>query len=751
MTPHGSGYQHAHRVCDRRTGGKYCSSNKLKGYIGPIDTAAQIKEALAATAHEKELVVFSESRLGEASQTMARFRNAGYSHIIGVTLETDLCHRLNHVLMPWAKVHGPISCGMYRSRDDKGERFPVGFEYFTRPIGYVGWWLKWFTTARAVMLGYNVMAVDSDSLVVDDFYWRVKEPWSPDLAKYNIFTQSEAATVINSGFTYIQNAASNGPVAWMLYEMTQKLVRWGEDPTELFKLAPKAGREGWIWGDDQESMSDTLFSCMCGKPRFFILGYNIGNDPEAWKKLGFNSFGEYSGHINCADKWTTPAFKLEPGSHMARAVCEYIPDVDKCNAQPAANFSVQTAVLHMPHSSGEWPIDLGGYPFNKTPGPKLLAYRQAFKDLGVPLPPDPEDPATEAAARATKTELFALMQTSLGSPYRFNNPNPMAWVQTNWDKTGRNGLWHLHLMPDGSIHLGAGHVHAGLFPGTINPKTQVLMAGGHWDWRVHARVVGSPDKVYHTTSGDQQGAEAAELRRVLAYAPGVIPATLSKEQFVNALQGLAQLALALGATVAWPDVPCETDWVQKPEYRSVPLAQRRPQKLPWLNLDTTFQVLPYGDSLADLRCMWNGFSWSECLVNRRPNGLDIGHGLLPVEFHHLLARTRHELAGLMGSEADIKIGTTVKLAQSGPAADPLPPGGAGDKLHEVAYADLMAASAEALLRSHAAEHVPILWVDRLVGAVSGLPDDVAKVYGNWKSVCRALHYFNLQPDQRRDW
>ena len=29
-----------------------------------------------------------------------------------------------------------------------------------------------------------------------------------------------------------------------------------------------------------------------------------------------------------------------------------------------------------------------------------------------------------------------------------------------------------------------------------------------------------------------------------------------------ALQGLAQLGLALGATVAWPDVPCDTDWVR---------------------------------------------------------------------------------------------------------------------------------------------------------------------------------------------
>ena len=36
--------------------------------------------------------------------------------------------------------------------------------------------------------------------------------------------------------------------------------------------------------------------------------------------------------------------------------------------------------------------------------------------------------------------------------------------------------------------------------------------------------------------------------------------------------------------------------------------------------------------------------------------------------------------------------------QSGPAADPLPPGGGSDTLHQVAYTDLMAANAESLLR-----------------------------------------------------
>lgn len=62
------------RACDRG-GGAYCSRGFVKGYIGPLDTAAQIKEALEATSYKKEVIIFGESRASDASQTLARFRS----------------------------------------------------------------------------------------------------------------------------------------------------------------------------------------------------------------------------------------------------------------------------------------------------------------------------------------------------------------------------------------------------------------------------------------------------------------------------------------------------------------------------------------------------------------------------------------------------------------------------------------------------------------------------------------------------
>ncbi len=51
---------------------------------------------------------------------------------------------------------------------------------------------------------------------------------------------------------------------------------------------------------------------------------------------------------------------------------------------------------------------------------------------------------------------------------------------------------------------------------------------------------------------------------------------------------------------------------------------------------------------------------------------------------------------------------------------------------EPAYNEMLGANTHALLHSHAAEHVPIFWVDKLVAGVSGMDPELAKVYDNWK-------------------
>ncbi|PNH03141.1 hypothetical protein TSOC_010840, partial [Tetrabaena socialis] len=214
------------------------------------------------------------------------------------------------------------------------------------------------------------------------------------------------------------------------------------------------------------------------------------------------------------------------------------------------NVSLRSATLQMPHFRGEWPTVMGGYPFAREPGPRTRAYRQAFKDLGVPLPPDPEDPATQQKANDTKPELFGLTGTWGPNRVRYGE-----WMQAVWWTAGRHGMWHTALKPP--ITQGIGHVHGGLMT-LFDSKNIVLKYTGHWAWDAAARLKGGPEKVYYATQSDAQPRNA--IHKVVAYAPGVIHYKLSKDDFIRAVLNLARMAAALGAAAAWPAVDCSSDW-----------------------------------------------------------------------------------------------------------------------------------------------------------------------------------------------
>lgn len=51
--------------------------------------------------------------------------------------------------------------------------------------------------ARGIMLGYNMMAIDSDTVVLADFYAQVKQP---PFSYYTMMAQSEGDKNLNGGF-----------------------------------------------------------------------------------------------------------------------------------------------------------------------------------------------------------------------------------------------------------------------------------------------------------------------------------------------------------------------------------------------------------------------------------------------------------------------------------------------------------------------------------------------------------------------
>ncbi|KAG2500462.1 hypothetical protein HYH03_002029 [Edaphochlamys debaryana] len=713
----------------------FCSTGKLQHYVGPVDSAEQANQAFSLTAWDKELIVFAETRLEQAVHTLDRYRRAGYGHIIPVLVDSEQCQAVVQLMASHGTSRpglqgaaGNVSCGWYRTADEEGNRFPSGFEYFRHEVGTTAWWRKWFTVARAVSLGYNVMSVDADTLPLGDWYGMVKAPPASD---YNMISQAESTEALNGGFTYIQNAAPDGPVAYLLYEGMHRVVRWAENASALVALSPNLIDEyGGVDQEDQTMLSDVLFSCLAGRPVYYFLLRTMGDDAAGWAKLGGREAwmeevqGEALYKMDVTDAWVNP-----PLADLVWG--DPYPPTQPPPREPGSGrlaLQLRTGELRMPHAGGRWPKVYGGYLFAPA-GPYTHAYRQAFRDLGVPLPPDPEDAEDEERARATKPERVLLTSVLIGGPLPDGRYSQLgSWLEHGWFLYGRLGHWHLHLNPP--YTGGMGHVHAGLPPGLRldQGKALALMHSGHHNWRLSARLSRSPARAFLATGGLNASDAAAALTRVVAYA---------KPAFVRAAQELARVAAALGAAVAWPAADCSSDWVLNPEYRNLSKPFRH--SIPWVHINTHYTVSPFGKSLDHLKCEWTGFAQRGCLASSR--GEIRPYGILAVELDHLVERHRRWAAGAQGpGPAGLRHEYTLRLQASAPGAAAPPP--RSTDFQPVSYDDLVSLNAD-VIKLTAEVRMPyqwgaVLWLDRLVEVAGVLPPSVAEQVARLSADCPGL-------------
>ncbi|KAG2431457.1 hypothetical protein HXX76_009472 [Chlamydomonas incerta] len=676
--------------------------------------------------------MWADDRVTDGSQGLFRLREAGYAHVLGVLEEPVQCERLRYVFLPWLAEEGPVSCGTYATKDPAtGKEYPFRFNYFRKGLGMPAWWKKFFTAGRAVALGYNVLAVDLDVLIMDDWYFRVKQP---PLSNYHMLSQNEWGINLNCGFMYFQNASPTGPVAWILFDYMNRVVRWAEDDTWLAETSPYYSKHRGMPVTEQGMLQDCVFSCVNGRPTYAAILNIFRDDKEAYAKLNTTEHELFRALHDPLHKVWEQRKMYNVTGELASAVCEQYKETN-CTA-PMAQVAISSVELKMPHSGGQYPLQLGGYPFNRTLGPYALAYKAAFQELGVPLPPDPEDPATEAAARATKPELFGYLAVRDGGDSHCLG----CWAQSTWMMAGKHGWWHRHLVPQQQRgKMGLGHMWAALPPGDFQ-KHLIYMWTGHWNRRIAARASEGRQRMFLTNqpvSGPGGRVEVPEWRAVVAYAPGVIHSGLGKEQFLAASAGLAQVATALRAIAAWPTVPCDSDWALLPEVRGK-IQKPIKHSIPWSTyLDTTFQVVPFGETLDTLQCDWPGFTHVDCMVNRQPPGQEVGRGMMGVEFAALRAA--------QGARGAPSPQTTIDLGM-GPA-----PAAGGVQLVDVPYAALKSLNSESVLDRLTRESVAVFWLDRLVGSVTNMTGQAGEVYKRWHTKCQALHYYTLPAAHRERW
>ena len=120
---------------------------------------------------------------------------------------------------------------------------------------------------RLIRLGYNVLLLDSDVAVLDDPYKYFKAPPFNDIVVLN--QEEDGIISTNGGILYVQNAAPDGPAAFMFAETVTRPYRWADDD---WKTASNLTLRPKCLYSDQDAYNDVLPDMVSGYMLF----------PKAW-------------------------------------------------------------------------------------------------------------------------------------------------------------------------------------------------------------------------------------------------------------------------------------------------------------------------------------------------------------------------------------------------------------------------------------------------------------------------------------
>ncbi|KXZ55971.1 hypothetical protein GPECTOR_2g1523 [Gonium pectorale] len=349
-----------------------CSLGKVQLYSGKdvdckvmplgcrcdIFPSPALAACLRARSFRRELILLTETRLNPAFQAGApggigwwgTFRSLlalGYEHVLLLSL-ADRCGRSTEL---WPR----LACVW------SSQTFVSNTKYLLDRVALL---------TRAARLGYSVLMLDSDVIPLRDVYVHLK---APPLANVTVATMRDG-----NGW----NARPDGPTAYMLAEIVDRLERWGERPE--FVTSRKHPAHCW----DQAMYSDTLLSAVAGRPVSY--GCWFKHEPReavnAWHEAHQRVFGTQENgpletrHYMQAQSHPWPAELLRD-----------FPDYPNRHSD-----ELWTAALTVPNTRGEWPAELGGALYPPQRGPSAQAWMDALRADVLPLWPDPEDPSQMA-------------------------------------------------------------------------------------------------------------------------------------------------------------------------------------------------------------------------------------------------------------------------------------------------------------------------------------------------------------------
>eukprot|EP00198_Chlamydomonas_reinhardtii_P005663 XP_001694999.1 predicted protein [Chlamydomonas reinhardtii] len=561
-----------------------CSIGKTAPYVGNVDSSTGLHAALEARSYRREVILMAtdSEQLLPVRQAVHNLLRLGLEHVLLMSASGPDCVRVAGAVPSagcvWLDFELPV----------------FGADSAAVPIAAPMWHNRYRLACRAVRLRYNTFIVDTDTIFFDDPYVYFKSPPFADFTIINqpevLYNQDDYVNEVrpNGGVLYIQNAAPDGPAAWLLSEVTDRLLRWIEDGFNTTRHTHDVLT--WCNYMDQDGLRDAISSVMMGRI-FFASAMRDCRVPEWVQQHG----PEYD-DINFA---ILRHMGEGPGEAFVKSEHVQLPPV----MQPAAGGEQQVLIRHFAMRQPAYE------PWNASYGPYLYPRRrgvlskqwlsQLTEDCGgCALWPDPEDPspAVVAAARATPPERYLLAP---------------PFLLGNWFSRGRFGHWNRALSPQGPQQV-VGHLHYIPDTDTIVSKSVARMAAGQFDWLLAAATPAAGPGL------GGGGSNLYLLMRLLAD----LAAAGSWRDYSALLVALATAAEAMGRVPVWPDMPCSAGWI----------ADRGPEHASMLPLDIRTEWVPYGRRRNRLMCCWHMLLHEACVAG--------GRGMLSLEFAHWMAGAR---------------------------------------------------------------------------------------------------------------
>ena len=195
------------------------------GTAGPFDLDRRrgLRAAVAArAAHGGELVLFTSNAFGipSAVNMALQLRRLSIEHHLVLADTRETCSTAQRT-WPW------LGCGWSRGMRGFTKRYGESKQVILWEL----WSAKWLTVARLAELKVNVLALDTDMMILDDPYPLLR---SEAMRGFQLVLPPEGSRV-NLGFLYVRGASmgARGGVVSLLYDVVRRIRLFVEDWTLL--------------------------------------------------------------------------------------------------------------------------------------------------------------------------------------------------------------------------------------------------------------------------------------------------------------------------------------------------------------------------------------------------------------------------------------------------------------------------------------------------------------------------------------